>query len=98
MSGYFLKHPNTTLDYTFDWGFQLFQAGEEIETDLGWSVLPEEGAEGGVSVSSTTSTLTTTTAFLTGGVPGQAYQVSSRVATTLGRDVARSLTVRIAES
>lgn len=96
MSGYFLKNPGSMLDYSFDWGFQLFEPGETIDTDLGWTIVPETSATGGLSLDSSTSTTTTTTAFLTGGRPGEAYLVCSRIRTSLGREVQRSMTIRVA--
>ena len=98
MSGYFLKNPGSLLDYSFDWGFQLFEAGEEIETDLGWTITPDEAANGGLALDSASSTVTTTTAFLSGGRPGEAYLVCSRIRTTLGREVQRSMTIRVANN
>ncbi len=98
MSGYFLKNPGSLLDYSFDWGFQLFEPGEEIESDLGWTIVPDDQATGGLVLDSTSSTTTTTTAFLAGGLPGNAYLVCSRIRTTLGREVQRSMTIRIANN
>ena len=44
MSGYFLKNPGSLLDYSFDWGFQLFEPGETIEgADTGWFYHPLTG-------------------------------------------------------
>ena len=95
MSGYFLKSPDSALDFSFDWGFQFLEGGETIQTDLGWTVHPDTVAAGGVVVDSAVSTPTTTTAVLSGGLPGEAYLVSSRIRTTAGREIQRSLTVRI---
>ena len=96
MSGYFVKNPTSTLDYTFDWGFQLLEGGETITTDEGWSVDPDDSGDGGLSVLVTASTATTTTAHLTGGVAGAAYLVSSAIQTDQGRRIERSLIVRVA--
>lgn len=96
MNGYFVKNPTSTLDYTFDWGFQLLEGGETIATDLGWRVDPDASAAGGLRLDSSASSATTTTANLAEGVPGNAYLVSSAVETTSGRRIERSLTVRIA--
>lgn len=98
MSGYFLKNPGSLLDYSFDWGFQLFESGETIDQDLGWTVTPDLSGEGGLAVAQTSSSTTTTTAFLSGGRPGEAYLVCSRIRTTMGREVQRSMTVRIANN
>ena len=98
MSGYFLKNPGSLLDYSFDWGFQLFETGEQIETDLGWTIVPDTAAEGGLALDSSSSTATTTTAFLKGGRAGEAYLVCSRIRTSMGREVQRSMTVRVANN
>ena len=98
MSGYFLKNPGSTLDYSFDWGFQLLDGGETIQTDMGWTVHPDAAALGGLVIESNTSTPTTTTAFLSGGQPGETYLVCSRIGTSQGREVQRSMTVRIANN
>ena len=98
MSGYFLKNPGSLLDYSFDWGFQLFEPGETIENDLGWTVVPDDAVNGGLALDQTSATATTTTAFLSGGKPGEAYLVCSRIRTTLGREVQRSMTIRIANN
>jgi hypothetical protein len=96
MSGYFVKNPTSTLDYTFDWGFQLLEGGETISSDEGWTIDPDDSSAGGLSLSSTASTPTTTTAHLSGGVAGAAYLVSSAVQTNQGRRIERSLIVRVA--
>ena len=98
MSGYFLKNPGSLLDYSFDWGFQLFEPGETIETDLGWTVVPDNAVDGGLALDQTSTTATTTTAFLSGGKPGEAYLVCSRIRTTRGREVQRSMTIRVANN
>lgn len=98
VSGYFLKNPGSLLDYSFDWGFQLFETGETIETDLGWTIVPDLSGQGGLAVTQTSSSTTTTTAFLSGGWPGEAYMVCSRIRTTKGREVQRSMTIRIANN
>lgn len=98
MSGYFVKNPGSSLDYSFDWGFQLFDGGETIDTDLGWTVHPDTAAAGGLTIQSTSNSPTTTTAFLAGGIPGEAYLVCSHVRSTGGREIQRSLTIRIANN
>lgn len=98
MSGYFLKNPGSVLDYSFDWGFQLLEGGETIASDLGWTVHPESAGSGGLVISSTNLTPTVTTANLSGGRPGEAYLICSRIRTTLGREVQRSMTVRVANN
>ncbi len=98
MSGYFVKNPGSSLDYSFDWGFQLFDGGETIDVDLGWTIHPQSSSTGGLALKSTTSSPTTTTAFFDGGIPGEAYLVCSRVRSTAGREIQRSVTIRIANN
>ena len=93
MSGYLLKNANAVLDYSFDWDAGLFAPGEAISVDQGWTIVPDE--PGGLTVSSSSSGTTVTTVFLSGGESGAAYLVSSRVVTSQGREMQRSLTVRI---
>jgi hypothetical protein len=61
-------------------------------------VLPDTVADGGLAISQTSSTPTTTTAFMTGGRPGEAYLVCSRIRTSLGREVQRSMAIRVANN
>ncbi|MEM9059819.1 MAG: hypothetical protein AAGD13_05090 [Pseudomonadota bacterium] len=96
MSNYFVKNPASSLDYTFDWGFQFLDAGEAISTDIGWSIAPDEAATGGLAVDSTSSSASSTTVILSGGEPGKAYLVASRIQTTASREIERSLIVRVA--
>lgn len=98
MSEYFLKNPASKLDYSFDWGTQILAAGEQISSDLGWTVTPDTAAVGGLAVISASNTQTTTTAVLGGGKAGEAYLVASHIQTTNGREIRRSLTIRIGNS
>lgn len=98
MTGYFLKNPDSKLDFSFDWGFQFLEGGETIQSDLGWTVHPDTVSVGGVAIDSTSSTPTTTTAYVSGGLPGEAYLVCSRIRTTHGREIQRSMTVRVANN
>ena len=98
MSGYFVKNPGTVLDLTFDWGTQHLETGETIGADQGWTIHPDEAVDGGITVQSNVNTSTTTTAFLAGGRAGNAYLVSSSILTSLGREIRRAMTVRIANT
>jgi hypothetical protein len=98
MDEYYLKNPASELDYTVDWNVRFLAAGEQISSDLGWSVTPDDAAAGGLAVVSASSTETTTTAILGGGRPGDAYAVSSRIQTTDGREIRKSLTIRVGNS
>lgn len=97
MNGYFVKDPAGVLDLSFDWSVGHLDPGESIATDLGWTVVPDDPPDG-LAIQSNSQAQTTTTAFLSGGVTGDAYLVSSRVATDQGREIQRSIVVRIANS
>lgn len=96
MSGYFVKNPADISDLSFDWGVQHLDPEETIATDLGWSINPTD--TGGISVQSSNHTASTTTAYLEGGMPGEAYLVSSRVVTDRGRELKRATVVRVANA
>lgn len=96
MSGYYVKNPAAVLEQSFDWSADLGGGGEAIATDLGWSVEPEGTGHGGLTVSTASTTGSVTTARLSGGVPGDAYLVSSTVETDQGRRLVRSVVVRTA--
>ncbi len=95
MSGIFLKDADSDLDHTFEWSAQILDAGETIENDLGWTLHPQDGA---LFVGATNHSPTTTTVRLSGGVPGQAYLVCSNIVTTTGREIQRSIMVRVANT
>ncbi|MGD1925827.1 MAG: hypothetical protein ACFB03_16800 [Paracoccaceae bacterium] len=96
MSNYFVKNPASSLDYTFDWGFQFLDAGETIAADLGWRIEPDEAATGGLAIDSAALTATATTSVVSGGEPGKTYSISSRIRTSADREIERSLIVRVA--
>lgn len=94
MSEYLLKNSETTLTHNFDWAEML--SGETISTDLGWTVHPDTEAAETLAIGATSSTATTTTAQISGGLPGNAYLISSSIQTENGRDIRRSILLRIA--
>ena len=89
--------PMPDLSFTVTAPLHLrMQDGETITTDQGWTVHPDTTPTGGLAITSTASTPTTTTAFLSGGQAGDTYLLCSTIQTSGGRTVRRSLTVRIA--
>jgi hypothetical protein len=98
MDEYHLKNPASELDYSIDWGAKVLRPGEQIGADLGWTVAPDDAGGGGLAVVSSSGTATTTTVVLGGGRPGEAYAVSSHIRTTDGREIRRSLTIRVGNS
>ena len=97
MSGFFVKNPGTDLTIGFDWALQDLAEGETITSDLGWIVTPD-GDPGTLSTQSEVNDATTSTATVTFGIAGEAYLVTSAIGTSLGREIRRSVTVRVANT
>lgn len=95
MGGYVLKKASSELDWVLSWANGYLEPGEYVEADLGWRVLPVEGAED-LRVVSQRIERTASHAVVAGGVPGKVYMVSASVRTTFGRDLERSVVMRIA--
>ncbi|MGV1048216.1 MAG: hypothetical protein ACOYD4_06805 [Solirubrobacterales bacterium] len=87
MAQSYIKDPDATLDYTVDWSQWL---GEDTIDVSDWVVAT------GLTEDSATNTTTTATIWLTGGVPGQNYDVTNRITTTGGRVDDRTIRVRCA--
>ena len=71
----FVKDPNATLDYSFDWGPWLDT--DTIDTSV-WVV------ESPLVPTNETNDTTTTRVFLSGGTHGNKYLVTNRITTTGG--------------
>ena len=97
MSGYFVKNPGTDMIVGFDWAMQDLAPSETIASDLGWSVTPD-GDPGTLITQSEMQNATTTTATVAFGIAGEAYLVTSAIQTSLGREIRRSVSVRVANT
>jgi hypothetical protein len=84
----FVKDPQATLDYSFDWGPWL--VSDIIETST-WI------AESGISIvnGSESFTDTITTLYLTGGSNNQKYEVTNRITTEGSRTDERTMLIRV---
>lgn len=82
-----IKDPNSTLDWTFDWSNWL-AALETISTATFTTTA-------GITVTTSTNTSTSATVWLSGGNTGQIYSVTSTVVTSGGRTDERSITIRV---
>lgn len=89
MSTLYVKDPNATLDYTWDWS-QYLQEGETISSSS--IIVPS-----GLTLSSSSSTTTKAVAWLAGGTLNEVYKVVNRITTSLGRTDDRMIKVRIQE-
>jgi hypothetical protein len=97
MSGYFLKDPNSELELSVDWRSGYLKRNEKVSDDLGWSIRPVEDVEGELRVVLQECEATGSKATFEGGIPGRIYMVSSRIMTTLGRELERTLMFRVTE-
>lgn len=82
-----IQDPDANLDYIWDWSDWL-APGETISSSV-FTV------SAGLDLGTTSSTLATATAWLSGGEPGTPYLVANRITTSAGRIDERSITIRI---
>lgn len=84
------KDPNAKLDYIFDWGPYLAPIADTITSVL-WLT------SAGLTVSQTSFTTTTATAFVSGGVLDASETLTCRITTAGGRIDDRTITLEITE-
>jgi hypothetical protein len=87
---YYLKDPQSRVDYSIDWTGYL--DGQAIESSS-WSIVPEES--GGLTVDEQSRDLVRTAATIAGGQTGRVYSVSNKVILSDGRSDERSITLRV---
>lgn len=87
-----IKDPDATLDWVFDWATWL-RSGETIATST-WTVSAGIVLESS-GIYAPTNTVSTATAWLSGGSPGEPYILSNKVTTNQGRIDERSITIRV---
>lgn len=97
MSGYFLKDPNSELELSVDWRAGYLKKNEHVSDDLGWSIRPVEDVSGELRIVLQDCGVASSRATFEGGIPGRIYMVSSRILTTLGRELERTLMFRVTE-
>ena len=83
-----LQDPTAILDHPVDWSDWL-QTGETITTAT-FSITPSSG----VTLSGSSHTDTTSTVTVAGLAQGAIYRLSHHIATSVGREDTRSLTIR----
>lgn len=91
----FTKDPDDILDYGFNWGSQWLSTSEII-TSSSWT------ASAGITIGNgsngaglPTYTNTATTVWVIGGTAGQPYTLTNRITTNQGRQVDRTMTIRV---
>ena len=97
MSGYFLKDPSSELELSVDWRAGYLKQDEQVSDDYGWAIRPVEDVPGELRVVLQECAATSSKATFEGGIPGRIYMVSSRIMTTQGRELERTLMFRVAE-
>lgn len=82
-----VKDPEAVLDWHWDWS-EWLDSNESITAST-MTVTP------GLTLDSDTFSLTSTTAWLSGGTAGQVYLVTNQITTDAGRVDERSITIRV---
>jgi len=83
----FIKDPEARLDYSFDWS-EWLASGETITAST-------MTASVGITIDASSNTLTSATAWLTGGTSGHSYTVTNHITTSANRQDDRTLTIRV---
>lgn len=99
MPSIFLKDPDATLDYKFDWkaltngngNSNWLASGETIEAT--YTITAETGIT--VDSDSRTDTNTSVTAWLSGGTAGVDYEVVCYIETSAGREDERTMVIQV---
>jgi len=91
MSKTFLKDPDATIDYVFDWSLYLDAISDTIASA---TII----ADIGITVVSSEVVGATVVVFLSGGTLNDRYKIVCRVTTVGGRIDDRSLFVKIKEA
>lgn len=86
-----LKDPRATLDYRADWGSHYLD-GEAI-AESQWEVSPAE--QGGLEIMESSHDYLVASVHVSGGVPGNVYQLANRIRTTTGSSDCRSIAIRV---
>lgn len=84
----FVKDPDSTLDYSFDWA--LWLNGDTISSST-WVV------DSPLVKSSESKTDETTTLYIAGGVHGTDYELKNTIVTPGGRTDERTVEIRVRE-
>lgn len=84
----FIKDPDATLDYSFDWGPWL---GNDTIISSTWTV------ESGLTIVPASESFddTTTTVFITAGAVGENYTLKNNISTNASRTDERSIEIRV---
>jgi len=84
----FSKDPDSKLDYEINW--VLWLDGDTI-SESSWEV------PSGLTGSDESNTTNSATIFISGGSVGKTYDVVNSIVTTIGREVDRTIKIKIEE-
>jgi hypothetical protein len=87
---YYLKDPQSRVDYAIDWTAYL--DGQSVSASS-WSVTPD--GEGAIAVDQASFGLTRSAVRLSGGTVGCVYSISNQVTFSDGSRDERSITLRV---
>ncbi len=96
MSGFVVKAADAPSVVLIDWRKGYLDPTETVAQDLGWSVRDCANDGTPVEVAEQHHDFWRSWAEFRGGKPGRFYLVSARIQTSRGREVARSMVMRIA--
>jgi hypothetical protein len=86
-----LKEPQSTLDYSVDWGTH-YLAGDLLASS-DWTVSPDE--TGGLAVEQSGLDAAIATVRVAGGIAGRLYRLSNDIVTARGLKDRRTVTIRV---
>jgi len=86
----FVKDPDATLDYAFDWSTHWLQDGETIDS---YTVTIASG----LTKDSDSESSGTVTVWLSGGTAGETYEVACKIVTSHGRTDERTIEIIVRE-
>lgn len=89
--GYYLKDPQSRLDYHFDWASE-YLGQQSLATSL-WRVTPKE--PGGLAIDESGHDSARSFAIITGGVAGHVYTLTNRVTLSNALVDERTITIRV---
>jgi len=87
----FDKDPDAVLDYVFDWGPWL----AETEQIISHVITTTPSGSGGVTVDSSSVTVSKVTVWLSGGTIGRRYDVACLITTNAGRTDERTMHINV---
>ena len=94
MSGFFRKSVGADLTCWVDWQTELAATGDAVSDDLGWQLTPVETAED-LTIAAQWITAERSEIRIEGGRPERTYMASAAVGTRLGRELRRTVVVRV---